>query len=83
MDVDEDTNSFVAHFRTPEATDLFFSKEFKEVVGKKVTIPQVQGDCNFGGNGAEDLGREILKFCEDVAFAEIEASHCECKAHVA
>lgn len=85
----DDKNLFVAHFRTPEKTDLYSGTSFSEVVEQVCTavmatdIPQVSGACNFGDNSTEDLGREILRYCTDEAFLELEARHCECKAHAA
>jgi len=89
VDVDEANDIFVAHFRTPASTDLFSSKEFANCVNSvcgtvmATDIPRGTGECNFGDNGAEDLGREILKFCTDVGYAEVMEKHCECKAHAA
>ena len=85
VDVDEENNIFVSHFRTPKSTDLFSDKEFSDCVKSvcdmvlTTNIPRVNGECNFGDNGAEDLGREILKFCTDVGYAEVLEQHCECK----
>jgi len=85
VDVDEVNDIFVSHFRTPQSTDLFSSKEFSDCVQTVMNtdIPQVKGECNFGDNGAEDLGREILRFCTDVGYAEVLEKRCECKAHAA
>lgn len=86
VDVDEQNNMFVSHFRRPESTDLFSSREFSQCVMSvcetvlNTDIPKVNGKCTFGDNGAEDLGREILKFCTDVGYAEVLENHCECKA---
>lgn len=85
VDVDETNNVFVSHFRTPESTDLFSNKKFSDCVKSvcnvvlRTDIPQVKGECNFGDNGAKNLGREILKFCTDVGYAEVLEKHCECK----
>jgi len=87
VDVDEENHIFVAHFRTPQSTDLFGNRDFAKcvrVVCEKVMsteIPPGTGECCFGDNGAEDLGREILKFCTDVGYAEVLEKHCECKVH--
>jgi hypothetical protein len=84
VDVDDNTNYFVAYFRTPEKTELF-GGTFEEVVTEVCTnvlqasIPQIQGECKFGDNGAENLGVEILKFCTDVGYQQVLADHCECK----
>lgn len=89
VDSDENLGLYVAHFRTPEKTDLFSGKNFRDVVLKvcevvlATDIPTINGQCNFGGNGAEDLGREILKFCTDFGFAQLQERHCECKSHKA
>ena len=84
LDVDENTNLFVSHFRTPEKTDLFcntFEEAISEVcrVVMSTNIPPVLDDCVYGNNGVEDLGKQILKYCEDVHYQEILNSHCECK----
>lgn len=89
VDMDDNLGIFVAHFRTPDKTDLFSGKTFVEVVEQvcgavlATEIPALTGACNFGDNGAEDLGREILRFCSDIGFAELQERHCECKAHAA
>lgn len=89
VDVDKKGTTFVAHFRTPDKTELFSSPNFKDCVYEvcqevlKEEIPQVSGDCVFGDSGAEDLGREILKFCTDEGYKQLEERHCECKAHSA
>jgi len=85
VDVDEDNEVFVSHFRTPKTTDLYSSKHFpdcvREVCGVVLAtdIPKTNGECTFGDNGAEDLGREILKYCTDIGYAEVLKKHCECK----
>lgn len=85
VDTDEKDNVFVAHLRTPEKTDLFYSRNFEDTVldvcnsVMKENIPQLEGNCCYGNNGAESLGQEILKFCTDVGYAEITSKHCECK----
>lgn len=77
---------FVAHFRTPGSTDLFISNTFADCVDqvcKKVMdteIPQVDGSCTYGDNGAEDLGREILRACTDEAYRELHHKNCPCHA---
>lgn len=86
VDVDENLNIFVGHLRTPISTDLYANTSFETAVldvcnhVMKQDIPVMSGDCCFGDNGAESLGREILKFCTDVGYAEILESHCTCKA---
>lgn len=87
VDIDEKENIFVGHLRTPKSTDLFSGRDFDSTIYKtcnavlNTQIPQVKGDCNFGDNGGESLGQEILKFCTDLGYAQIKESHCECKAH--
>jgi hypothetical protein len=89
VDVDDSIGVFVGHFRTPEKTDLYSGVDFAAVVNKvcetvlSTEIPTLSGVCVFGGNGAESLGHEILKYCTDLGFAELEETHCECKAHTA
>jgi len=86
VDVDAELGIFVAHFRTPEATEMFSSKLFLEciyLVTKEVLatdIPKVDGACTYGDNGAEDLGTEILNMCKDEAFKDLQSSSCPCKA---
>lgn len=88
VDVDENKTVFVAHFRTPEATNLYYKNNFKECVEAvcnnvlKTIIPQKNGKCIFGDNGSEDLGNEILKFCVDEFFNQLKERHCECKLNV-
>lgn len=85
VDVDEVNNVFVSHFRTPEKTNLHSHKEFEISVKQvceevmKEEIPVMVGECTYGDNGSEDLGREILRFCTDVGYQEVLNSHCECK----
>lgn len=88
VDTDRSGTVFVAHFRTPDKTDLYYSGNFEEVVKEvcsvvlKTNIPTLSGDCVFGDNGAEDLGHEILKYCQDEFFFTLEERHCECKTHM-
>ena len=89
VDLDETNGLFVAHFRTPEKTDLNSSKSFSECVFEvcqKVlgtNIPKIDGSCVFGDNGAESLGEKILKECADEAFSKAEHKACPCKEQVA
>lgn len=86
VDLDQENRFFVAHFRTPEKLDLYSGLQFKQVVEKvceavfKADIPIVAADCIYGSNGAEDLGKEILSFCEDIKYLELQSEYCECKA---
>lgn len=88
LDVDEENDIFVSHFRTPQGTDLYSDKKFPNSVMSvcdavlHTNIPKGNGSCTFGNNGAENLGQEILKFCTDVGYAEALEKHCECKAGV-
>lgn len=87
VDMDEKNGLFIAHFKTPQFVNLYSSIEFKDAILQvceavmKEEIPQISGECNFGQNGAEDLGREILKYCTDEMQKELSEKHCECKAH--
>ena len=88
LDVEEAMNVFVAHLRTPEKTELFCGREFENVVLSVCEATLLEkipnspsGECRYGDNGAENLGREILKFCTDAGYAMIANSHCECKSH--
>ena len=87
LDVDENNDVFVSHFRTPNKTDLYSNKSFAAAIETvceevmKTDIPQIIGNCVFGDNGAEDLGKTILKYCTDAEYAKIKDTHCECKAH--
>jgi hypothetical protein len=84
VDMDDATHMFVAHFRTPKSTETYLSDSFgdcvKEVCGQvlKTDIPQVAGNCTFGDNGAEDLGKEILRACVDEVFREEHHQACPC-----
>lgn len=86
VDMDDTDNVFVAHFRTPEKTDVFYNKHFAGCVMEvcnevmKEKIPQLSGECRFGDNGSENLGKQILDFCEDVAYYKLLEEHCECKS---
>ena len=87
VDVQEAKGIFVAHFRTPEKTDLFASNSFEEcvvevckaVLDTKIPAPP-EGVCVYGQNGTEDLGNEILKFCKDEAFEKLQDRPCACGA---
>ncbi len=89
VDVDEINGHFAAHFRTPTTTDLYSGDSFSGVVTRVCRevlgthVPTVEGECVFGDNGAESLGEEILRFCTEEGFKELQQRHCECKAHVA
>jgi hypothetical protein len=89
VDMDDQLNVFVAHLRTPVSTELYSSRYFADAVEEVcqavmlTNIPQISGECTFGSNGAEDLGHEILRFCTDIGFSQLEERHCECKTHVA
>ena len=84
VDLDDKTQVFVAHFRTPGATETFVDTTFsgcvKQVCEKVLgtEIPKTAGQCNYGDNGAEDLGAEILRACTDVVFREKHHNECPC-----
>ncbi len=87
VDVDEASGLFVAHFRRPDRTDLYAQASFADCVGEvchavlATEIPRVAGACQFGDNGAENLGREIIAACTDEGWAKLQADHsCVCKA---
>jgi len=86
IDVDDNIGVFVAHFRTPSETITFAAKNFyecvKKVCGKVLatSIPKIEGVCTYGVNGAENLGLEILKVCEDAAFGKLKNDKCPCKS---
>lgn len=89
VDLDEQNHVFVAHFRTPTSTDTFSSRSFYEIV-QQVTqrvmhtdIPQVDGACRFGDNGAENLGQEILRACNDAIYREEHHKNCPCSKNQA
>lgn len=86
VDVNEEKGIFAAHFRTPEQTDLFASHDFAECVTEvcnrvlSTEIPAPSEDvCSYGQNGTEDLGNEILKFCADEAFSNLQDAPCSCE----
>lgn len=84
VDLEENYGMFVAHFRTPTYTHTFLSSKLDEVVAlvciavKEANIPKVDGACNFGDSGSEDLGREILRACEDLVYREEHHQNCPC-----
>lgn len=87
VDFSQKTGVYVAHFRTPDKLNVFASTSFREVVEDVCAavmdedIPFLLASCIFGGNGTEDLGREILRFCTDEGVKLLAEHHCECKAH--
>lgn len=76
---------FVAHFRTPERTDLYHGQDFAKVVESvckavlATEIPALVGACTYGASGAENLGQEILSYCTEDGYKRLQAEHCECK----
>lgn len=88
VDMDENTGMFAAHFRTPEKTDLYLNPNFSDCVNEvckavmNAEIPQVAGQCNYGDHGSEDLGKEILRLCEDTVYREERHQNCACKKAV-
>lgn len=85
VDQDENLKVFVAHYRTPNRTELISGKTFKEVVSTvcaevmNLDIPKVEGNCIYGDNGVENLGAEILKYCQDEHFHALKHRECVCK----
>lgn len=84
VDFDETHNMFVAHFRTPESTETFINPQFEDCV-KAVAevvlnsiIPVISGTCIYGDNGAEDLGRDILRACIDEVYRNEHHTICPC-----
>lgn len=72
IDFDPDSKTFVAHFKTPKETNIFTSYSFYYAV-KLVTykvmnteVPHMVDNCVYGDNGSEDLGKEILEYCENL-----------------
>ena len=86
VDMDDKTEMFVAHFRTPKSTETFLAKSFGECVQEvcktvlAAEIPVMSGACNFGDNGAENLGAEILRACTDEVYRK--AHHDACPCHI-
>lgn len=84
IDRDDVRGMFVAHFRTPAATDTFLHSTFADSVRAISTvvlaadIPQVSGACSYGDHGSEDLGREILRACTDLVYREEHHANCPC-----
>lgn len=84
IDRQDVTGMFVAHFRTPEQTDTFLNPNFSESVQAvckvvlAANIPVINGACGFGEHGSEDLGKEILKACTDIAYREEHHNNCPC-----
>lgn len=85
IDVNQQEGIFVGHFRTPEGTDVYASKSFEQAVHvlcdmvMQANIPPLSGACQYGDNGAEDLGREILKACTDEEYRKAHHTNCPCK----
>ena len=88
IDRDDNSGMFVAHFRTPQSTDTFLNNNFYESVMAVTSmvlsseIPKVNGQCSYGNNGAEDLGQEILRACEDIVYREEHHKNCPCTKKV-
>ena len=86
IDREDVTRMFVAHFRTPAGVETFLGKSFQESVQQvcsqvlKTDIPKVSGVCAYGDNGAEDLGREILRACIDEDYRKAHHDACPCHA---
>lgn len=84
IDLDDKSGMFVAHFRTPEKTNLYahptFASCVKEIcsVVLDAKIPVVNGACTYGDNGAEDLGNEILRACIDEVYRNEHHQSCPC-----
>lgn len=83
VDLDEKTGLVVGHFRTPEKTNTYLGSFFEcvtevcnEVLSEK--IPSVKGACTYGDNGAESLGKDILRACTDIAYREEHHKNCPC-----
>ena len=84
IDRDDASGMFVAHFRLPDRTDTYLNKSFSDSADTicaavlATEIPKIIGSCNYGGNGSEDLGKEILRACEDFAFRKNHHDECPC-----
>jgi len=84
IDRQDTTGMFVAHFRTPAATDTLLHNNFADSVKAvcqmvmETDIPQIAGACSYGENGAEDLGKEILRACTDLSFRKEHHDSCPC-----
>ena len=87
IDRQDETGMFVGHFRTPKATDTFLDRDFMTMVGMvcaavmREEIPKVSGTCDYGDNGAEDLGSEILRVCTDLVYREEHHKECPCSVN--
>lgn len=84
IDMDDKTGIFVAHFRTPDKTNLYAHQTFEEAVREvcnvvlNTEIPTIKGACTYGDNGAEDLGKEILRACIDEVYRKEHHDSCPC-----
>ena len=84
IDMDDEMNMFVSHFRTPEKTNVYLHKTFNSCVKEiclivlNEKIPQTKGQCNYGDNGSENLGKEILRACQDEIYREEHHKNCPC-----
>ena len=84
IDMDEKIGVFVGHFRTPEKTNVYAHVTFADCVTEICSvvlsekIPVIKGACTYGDNGAEDLGKEILRACIDEVYREKHHQACPC-----
>ena len=84
IDLDDKTGLLVAHFRTPEKTNLYSHTSFSDCVEEVCSvvlnenIPQNTGACTYGNHGTEDLGTEILRACVDEVYREEHHKQCPC-----
>lgn len=66
LDMCEKTNLFIGHFNQPDRLDVFTGVTLQECIDDmtsyilKTTIPRVDGFCNYGNHGIENLKQQIL-----------------------
>ena len=69
LDKCEKTGLFIGHFRQPTRLDIFTGTTLVEAINEMcdfiiaTEIPQLEGICEFGNNGTENLANQILSAC--------------------
>ena len=69
LDLCQESNVFIGHFVQPDRLDTFSGKTLNECILKmskhiiNTEIPQLEGSCNFGHQGYENLSEQIMQAC--------------------
>lgn len=67
LDMCEKTGLFIGHFNQPDRVDIFSGLALSECIIEMCTtiintdIPKIDGICEFGDNGNENLAQQILE----------------------